>query len=176
MSIATLIGAVSYPIPEYGDTGWAQGSGNLTQQLVALASIATDTYLIGTVVSSTVAQSSAVSSSGTGQWFDVTMITLTTGTWDISGVIGFAPPLTGAATLVAGGIGTSAHNTSVGLILGDTEFQQVPPVTGYDSSVVIPRVIVTVSGSVIYYLKSMMFFTAATPTSYGRITAVQIGT
>lgn len=178
MSTPTLIGAVSYPIPVYNDSGWAQGSGNLTAQLIALANIATKTYLIGTKVSSLIAQSSAISSPGTGQWFDITNITLTSGTWAIFAQIGFSAGATGATTLVSGGVGNVTGNDSTGLILGDTELQQAIPITGanpYDTSVSILAAIVTVSGSAIYYLKSQIFFTAAAAKSYGRITAVQIG-
>lgn len=38
MSIAVTFNGSSYSIPQYNDTGWAQGSGNLTLYLVALSS------------------------------------------------------------------------------------------------------------------------------------------
>jgi microcystin-dependent protein len=38
MATIVLFNGVDYSVPAYGDTGWAQGSGNLSQYLIALAS------------------------------------------------------------------------------------------------------------------------------------------
>lgn len=37
MSTNVTVNGVIYPVPAYGETGWAQGSGNLSQLLIALA-------------------------------------------------------------------------------------------------------------------------------------------
>ncbi len=39
MSTNVTVGGSTYPVPLYGETGWAQGSGNLSQLLIALAAV-----------------------------------------------------------------------------------------------------------------------------------------
>lgn len=37
MPTNVVVNGITYPVPLYGETGWAQGSGNLSQLLIALA-------------------------------------------------------------------------------------------------------------------------------------------
>lgn len=37
MSTNVVVNGTTYPVPAYNETGWAQGSGNLSQLLIALA-------------------------------------------------------------------------------------------------------------------------------------------
>lgn len=43
MSTDVVVSGVTYHIPDYGDTGWGQGSGNVQQLLIALAAVTATT-------------------------------------------------------------------------------------------------------------------------------------
>lgn len=174
MSTPVVIGGTTYRIPAYTDTGWAQGTGNLSSFLVVVGGIAESQRLVGTNTSAAVAQSSAVSSPGTGLYFDITSFSLGAGRWSVSCAIGFSHDAF-TITTVFGGVGTSAGNSSTGLILGNTWFPQLPPVSGVDSSLSIPSMIFELAVTTTIYLKALMNFSAGSSAAYGRITAVQIG-
>jgi hypothetical protein len=176
MSTPVLINGVTYNIPAYNEVGWGQGSGNLSSFLITVGNSVASKYLVGTNVSSAIPFGSKISSSGTGQYFDITHITLGAGVWSISGQVGFfvgVPAATGV--LCSGGIGTAAGNLGSGLVTGDTLLSTLPPVALSDTSVSIVDSIVSLSSPETYYLKALMSFSTNTPAAYGRITAIQIG-
>lgn len=43
MPTPVVVNGITYPVPLYGETGWAQGSGNLSQLLIALAAVTAST-------------------------------------------------------------------------------------------------------------------------------------
>lgn len=57
MSTPVTVSGVTYNVPLYGETGWAQGQGNLSQLLIALAAVTASTpAFIQTVSISTTPQ------------------------------------------------------------------------------------------------------------------------
>lgn len=53
MSTPVVVNGVTYPVPLYGETGWAQGSGNLSQLLIALAAASTGSNFMTITAAST---------------------------------------------------------------------------------------------------------------------------
>ncbi len=125
---------------------------------------------IGEYISSAVAVASAVSSTGSTQYVDVTSIILTAGDWDVSALVGFT---LNSATVTAciGGIGTVTGNSSTGVVPGDTASYTLPPTSAVDTSVAIPSSRKSISGTTTFYLKFSFTHSAGTPKAYGRISA-----
>lgn len=116
---------------------------------------------------------SGVSSSGTGQFFDICSSTLTAGDWDITGqVITTANGATVTVTLMA--ITTVAGNSTSGQIDGDNRLPMAVPTALNDSSGTIAAYRVSISATTIYYLKVREDFSVATPKAYGRISARRV--
>jgi hypothetical protein len=175
MSTPVIINGVTYNIPAYNEVGWAQGSGNLSSFLVVVGNIASSVRLIGTNTSSTIVSSSGISSTGGGQYFDITNITIGAGVWAISGNVGFNFGAASTVTQVLGAVGTNAGNTGVGLSLGDNMLSGSLPTSAIDSSATVANWIKSVSVNTLIYLKAYMQYTGSAPIAYGRIIAVQIG-
>lgn len=176
MSTPVVINGTTYNIPAYNEVGWAQGSGNLSSFLVAVGTIAAATKN-ATYVSSLVNYSSAVSSPGSNQLFDITSISLTPGLWSIGCNIGFLPTAGTTISACQGGVLTVPGNSSTGKVVGDNWMQQALPAypVESDSSIAITNIIASVSVTKIYYLKAVFGFSGTAPQAYGRITAIQFG-
>lgn len=126
---------------------------------------------VGEAVRSSV--TSAVSSTGNGQWFDITNIVLTAGDWDINGQVIFT--LNGAVQTVAlMAITSTSGNSTTGQIDGDNRLPGVVPASTNDSSATIAGYRVNFTGSATYYLKARCDFSAGTPKAYGRISARRV--
>lgn len=61
MSTDVVVSGVTYHVPEYGDTGWGQGSGNVQQLLIALAAISASTPTFMQTVSQTTTPATVIS-------------------------------------------------------------------------------------------------------------------
>lgn len=59
MSTNVVVNGVTYPVPLYGETGWAQGSGNLSQLLIALAAASVGSNFMTLTAVSTTPQTGA---------------------------------------------------------------------------------------------------------------------
>lgn len=119
------------------------------------------------------AQSTPQSSPGTGQFYDVTSISLTAGDWDVSGLVNFT--LNGATQTVAlMAITTTAGNSVTGQVDGDNRTAVAVPVTNNDRSGVIPCWRLTLTATTTVYLKARMDFSAGTPQAFGRISARRV--
>lgn len=53
------VNGIVYPVPLYGETGWAQGSGNLSQLLIALAAVSSGSNFMNLTAVSTTPQTGA---------------------------------------------------------------------------------------------------------------------
>lgn len=127
----------------------------------------------GEVVNSSVADSSAVSSTGTNQYFDITSVSLTAGSWLIFARYGFTA--NGATvTDTRYGVSSTSGNSSTGLVFGDNVFSaNVNPSASADSAEAFGGYIVRLTGTTTHYLKARMTFTVATAKAYGTITAIR---
>lgn len=112
----------------------------------------------------------AVSSTGSNQYFTIVSLTLTAGDWDLSGVVS-CTNIGATVTVMGGGIGTGAGNSSSGLLNGDTIFFGSTPNATTDAGISIPSVRASLSSPGTYYLKAFMTFTVATPACSGRLSA-----
>lgn len=129
------------------------------------------TGFVGEAVRSAVADSAAVSMTGSDQYTDVTSISLTAGDWDVTGVIGFTA--NGATVNECRiGISSTSGNSGTGLSFGDNVVSTgAQPTASTDSAGYIPQYRVSISSTTTYYLKARMNYSVATPKAYGRISA-----
>lgn len=124
---------------------------------------------IGEVQTSTVGTMTNYPTSG--QYGDLTSISLTAGDWLVSMFIEYEP---NGATVTdsQAGLGTAAGNSATGLATGDTLIQSgVISITEHRS--LNPRRY-SLSGTSTIYLKYFATYSVATPRAVGRITAVRI--
>ncbi len=132
-----------------------------------------DNAAAGNVGESVRGYSAGHNATGTGQWFDVTSISLTAGDWDIAGQINFN--LAGAtATQMNGGVSITTGNSATGLTLGDNWLQTSVPNSIFDTSVCVASYRLSLSGPTTVYLKGNIAFSAGTPNAYGRISARRV--
>lgn len=89
-------------------------------------------------------------------WTDLTSITLTTGVWEITGFGHINNVVASGFTNCFLGVGTVAGNTNPGTFTENTVGNMVAPTAVMGQTVVIPPYPVTVSGSVIHYLKTFV--------------------
>lgn len=59
MPTPVIVNGLTYPVPLYGETGWAQGSGNLSQLLIALAAASSGSNFMSITAVSTTPQTGA---------------------------------------------------------------------------------------------------------------------
>lgn len=124
---------------------------------------------VGTTVSKTVLSGSPVSLSTTVP-SNVTSITLTPGTWELSGVVGYLPAGTTSITVRSGGTSTtSATLGAVGSKFVMATPAVVPGAVGQEQ--LIPTTILTVVANTVVYLVASATFTVSTLGAYGSITA-----
>lgn len=125
---------------------------------------------IGQVITSSVASGSAVAAT-TGSNVNVTSISLTAGSWVISGIVNFTGMTT--ATIQNASISTtSATQGTAGLNKVSTTFSST---TLSDISLSIPSYPLDVSGSTTVYLVGGGTYSAGTGKVYGSITATRKG-
>lgn len=129
------------------------------------------TGYLGEYVESTV--SSATNFPTTGNWGDLTSISLTAGDWLVTGSL--QTNRNGATvTSVDIGISTSSGTSSSGLVMGTNDFEFPNPVAGaYDSSGYVPNYRISLSATTTVYLKYKAAYSVATLQAFGHIGAVR---
>lgn len=146
-------------------TGQLKGKGTATNDSAAAG-------YIGEYVSSIISSNTNYPTSG--QWGDLTSISLTAGDWDVS-IANYSTA--NGATITAMGIGISvtSGNDATGLTLGDTRVEIPNPVNAVkDSGGAIPTVRMSLSGTTTVYYKYRGVFSSATPQAAGRISARRV--
>lgn len=120
-------------------------------------------------------QNTAVNATSTGNFFDVTSITLTPGDWELTGCVSFALNGATASLYCEAGIGTASGTSGTGLVLNQT-WIRVPlvPTSSEGLSMTLPTSRVNISSSTTYYLKGQINYSAGTPTATGYIKARRI--
>jgi hypothetical protein len=130
---------------------------------------------VGEQISSFIRDTSAVDLTVSGTIYDVTTISLTPGTWDVSGLVMFTGITTGTRqTASVGSSSASIPNISYG---NNTTGATFVSTTVEDVGLAIPsfRVNIPVAGGAItYYLIARATFSAGTPKAYGRISATRV--
>lgn len=132
---------------------------------------------VGEYISSSVVQGSALTITS-GQFIDVTSISLTAGDWDVTGIVGmtnFGSVTTNSNSLFEGGISTTTGNSGTGLVLGDSAVIIQPAglnVSNSDITGVIPAVRMSFAGTGSVYLKATA--NVANAKAYGRISARRV--
>lgn len=124
---------------------------------------------VGEYISSSVSSSTNIPSL-TGQYGDLTSISLTPGDWDISCVVSYQA--NGATVTYAGtGISPTAGNSSSGL----NEYFEIPgPTAGLNNSFSIPCHRRAIATTTTFYLKTNVGFSVATPKYTCRISARRV--
>lgn len=166
--------------------GQAVGFGNVAQNSSGLVKSAGQllgtntndaaaTGFVGEHVASAVASGSAVSLTS-GQYADVTSITLTAGDWDIRGAVHFAGTLTAGGTeALTGGIGTTSGNSAAGIVVGDNNFAgRILPNANSHISHDVPDWRVSIAATTTYYLKAYAQGYSGSATAYGRVSARRV--
>lgn len=125
---------------------------------------------VGSSISSAVASGSAVALT-TATPANITSITLTPGTWDITGAVGFLPAASTSITARSGGASTTSATLSatVGAKFVLASAAVVPGAVGQELSVPTHRV--TVTANTTLYLVASATFTASTLGGYGVLSA-----
>jgi len=117
--------------------------------------------------------STSFAPSTTGQFKDITSLTLTAGDWDLTGV--FYADKNGATVtnieILIGG--TVSGNNSTGGVIG-SNYTNMPTGTNDGNGGSIPNYRVSISSSTTYYMKIKFNFTVATPNYAGRFSARRI--
>lgn len=180
IAVATLATGRTYTVPDAGTNasfvmtegtqtinGTVTFGGQLIGKGTATNNDAAAGY-IGEVVRSQTG--TGVSATGTGQWFDVTSISLSAGDWDLSCVVsGILNSAT--STRMKIGMSSTSGNSTTGLVEGDNLGEAPPPLSAANCITVLPGFRVSLSGSTTYYLKAYYDYSAGTPKAMGRISA-----
>lgn len=126
---------------------------------------------VGEVISSTI--SSFTNFPTSGNYGDLTSISLTAGDWFINAQL---LQIKNGATLTTAtlGVSTTSGNSGTGLTDGDTQISFVPNNTSTGAGSGHVFVHVNLSATTTYYLKYTSSYTVATPQATGKITAVRI--
>jgi hypothetical protein len=181
IAVAALAASRIYTVPDAGGaasfvmtagTQTVSGAKTFDTQLIGKGTATNDNAAagyIGEYTESVVASGAAVSSTGNGQYFDVTSISLTAGDWDVSGIVNLTP--NGATvTQYVMGISITTGNSATGIEV----FNSFPPTAAYDASGAIPSKRYSFSGTTTVYLKAFAAYSVATPKGYGRISARRV--
>lgn len=161
---STIAGSGALTVGSSGSNGIIQGTN--TNDNAA-------TGKVGEYVSSTVGTSNAPSS---GNFGDLTSISLTAGDWDVSGVVYWT---INGATWSTGemGISSTSGNSVTGLIFGHTRTRLIFSSTGSAITTIplaLPTVRFSLSTTTTIYLKYSAAFSVGTPQAEGRISARRI--
>lgn len=106
----------------------------------------------------------------TGQYGDLTSISLTAGDWDVS--LNLHAEANGATVLqIRGGISSTAGNFTTGMVLGTNLLSQAGPTANNNASVTVTDYRVKLAGTTTYYAKFYGDFSVATPNARGRLSA-----
>lgn len=175
----SFVGHTNTGLYEVSDTAVISANGTVAAQFTATAGQAllgtttNDSAAAGNIGQNVRAYNAGTNATGTGQWFDITSISLTAGDWDVTGQINFN--LAGSvSTQMNGGISITTGNSSTGLTLGDNFIQTSVPTAVFDTSVCIANYRQSFSATTTVYLKGNIAFSAGTPNAYGRISARRI--
>lgn len=111
----------------------------------------------GSVLQSVITSTTAFGATNTA--YDITSITLTAGTWLITGAVNISGS-TFAGSQLAGWFGTTSGNSTAELVAADTASFS-PTIPTVDSSIVLPLPpkIYSVSGTSVIYLKVRALYT-----------------
>lgn len=127
---------------------------------------------VGEQISSFIRDSSAVSLTVSGTIYDVTTISITSGTWDVSGLVMFTGITTGTRqTASIGDTSVTIPNISYG---NNTTAATFLDTVADDVGLAIPSFRVNVTVTTTYYLIARATFTVGTPKAYGRISATRV--
>ncbi len=142
-------------------------------------SITNDSAVIGYVGEYVTNSVSAQNAGTTGQYSDVTSISLTAGDWDVTGVLAcIRGTATFSSTVLFVGISTHSGNDGTGLTTGDTLTMLSygsAALTFNTVSSTVPAVRMSFSTTTTVYLKGYVdAYTGGPPTHYGRISARRV--
>lgn len=109
-----------------------------------------------------------ISSPGTGQYFDICSVFISSGDWDIYPQ---SCATQNAATITAwnGGIGTVSGNDTTNVTYGKTFAGSPPPVNAYDVCAPVSKIRMSLTSGTTIYLKGDAIFSAGTPKGYGHL-------
>ena len=117
----------------------------------------------------------SVSTASSGNYGDVTSLSLTAGVWD---VYAYALISLNGATGVSGqtaGISSTSGNSGTGLTQGLNRIDFLPPTSSGSSSVCIPAYRVIISSTTTYYFKMQITYSTAAPLWFGSLKAIRVG-
>lgn len=134
------------------------------------------TGFVGETQQSVIARASGTSAGSSGQWWNVTSISLTAGDWLVTGTPSInANGATVTANTSAGAVSINSGNTTTDHVASSNVFDmQVTPGAAADAPTWIPSYRLSLNATTTVYLKALASFSVATPQGYGRITAVRI--
>lgn len=132
------------------------------------------TGFIGEYISTSVLQAVRKAANGTGNYTNICWMQLSTGDWDVSGLVEFTldgATLTGGTVMaVSNSSGTSTTDHIAGNNTAPTRF----PTASEDTSASVPAYRASLSSNTTYYLKFLYTYSAGAPTAWGRMSARRV--
>ncbi len=126
-------------------------------------------------VSTQATRTSNVSMAGSNTWTNIIYLSVSSGTWLVSGVV---LPNSNLATVTNsfGVISAYSGNTTTDHVYGINQFSVLTPAAGNQSDyeIVIPGFIYTVNTDTTLYLKGYQTYGSGSPYTTGRITAIKL--
>lgn len=109
----------------------------------------------------------------TGNWGNLTSLSLTAGDWDVTGLSVFdANGATVTAVVLA--VSVNSGSTTTDHQVGDNQITTFPATSTYDSTAIVPHYRLSLSGTTTVYLKSFVNYSAATPRYRCRLSARRV--
>lgn len=133
--------------------------------------VAAATGKIGEILTSSVTTATTTGVGGTGVYGNVTSISLTSGDWMVSGMVGFQENGATLTTSLSGAISSSSSGVGIGAVDAAIYNNLISSTSDMVAPVPTVNIIVPAGAPVTYYLNTRFFYTAGTPKHYGKIEA-----
>jgi uncharacterized alpha/beta hydrolase family protein len=196
MATSVIYNGVTYSVPSFNDVGYAQGPGNLSQYLVALAtaqpsgapfpnnvSFTSPFGIVGVTTNSNATAGnvgeyvesivSAVMASASGSYSDATTISLTAGDWDVT-LQALGDPSASSAAIWEIGISKGAAGNSFTDRIVGSNMSNVNIVAANTESMNVAEYRVSLAVTTTIRAKSLWTYAGAAPLVSGRLSARRI--
>lgn len=129
---------------------------------------------VGEAVRSYLASGSAVNSTGSTNWDNLTSISLTAGDWDITGQGVFSLGTATGLTRQIVAVSTNSGGTTTDHVHGDNENDAFLATSSATGIAVVAAYRLSINSTTTVYLKARHSFSGGTPSAYGRISARRV--
>lgn len=110
----------------------------------------------------------------TGQYGDLTSISLTSGEWDVSAILQANLNTGTSVTNPRVGISTTSGNSATGLVEGENLIEFLPPTSASNNGSTVPSYRMVLTSTTTVYLKMLITYSGGQPRAKGRLSARRI--